>query len=93
MGRRKMESIVSNTSSLESRYKQSLANLPEIPAKPIIPNKHEIIYECAKIYADAGLYYSALNEYKKIRGYKDVDEIIKELNIVDSVITPVDSGE
>ena len=93
MGRRKMESIVSNTSSLELRYKQSLANLPEIPTKPITPNKNEIIYECAKIYADAGLYYSAINEYKKIRGYKDVDEIIKELNIVDCVMSPVESGE
>lgn len=55
----------------------------EMPVKPDqssftsdLPDDREVIYQCAKIYAEAQFYESAIKEYLKIPGYKDVDDLL-----------------
>ena len=81
---RELQSNQARIQSLMEQCERATAERRERPVMPVaeidapdLPDDREVAYQCAKIYAEVRLYDDAGREYNKIRGYKDVDNIIE----------------
>lgn len=74
----KLEKEEREKSDLERQYWQAKNALSERqqPVEPELPDERELTYRCAAIYRQARHYTAAALEYDKIRGYRDVDDIL-----------------
>ena len=77
---------------LEAQLEKARAEMPEKPEMPELPDEREAVYQCAGVYAQARLYDLAAREYCKIRGYRDVEDILEsDRNLSDELYKPGNS--
>ena len=87
-GKRKgeLQTILSLERKNIEKEKQDIAKaeqrIREIESRPAIdkPDPSELTYRIGKIYLDAKLYRDAITELEKIKGYKDVNDILRSIN-------------